>query len=74
MKRKRKPGYYTLLAAAILFVLGAVLTMVPMSYAYKACLLGYKAHCTLTPISTILCAAVAVIASALSYRYFTEGH
>ena len=53
MKRKKKPGYYTLLALTILSVLGAVLTMMPISYAYKECMLGYRAHCTLTPISTI---------------------
>ena len=72
MKRKKKPGYYTLLALTILLALGAVLTIMPISYAYRECMLGYKAHCTLTPISTILCAISAVIAFVVGQRWFTE--
>jgi hypothetical protein len=72
MKRKKKPGYYTLLATAILFLLGAVLTVMPMSYAYKECLLGYKAHCTLAPISTTMCAGISGIIFVLTNRYLTE--
>ena len=31
----------------------AVLTLIPTGTASKACFLGYKAHCSFTPISTI---------------------
>ena len=72
MKKKKKPGYYTLLSLAILFVLGAVLTIMPISYAYRECMLGYKAHCTLTPVSTILCVIFAVVAFVVGQRSFTE--
>jgi len=72
MKRKKKPGYYTLLALTILLALGAVLTIMPMSYAYRECMLGYKAHCTLTPISTNLCAIIAAITYVAGQRLFTE--
>ena len=72
MKRKKKPGYYTLLALTILFALGAMLTIMPISYAYRECMLGYKAHCTLTPISTILCVIIAVITYVVGQRLFTE--
>ena len=72
MKRKKKPGYYTLLVLTILLVLGAVLTIMPISYAYRDCILGYKAHCTLTPISTILCVIGAVITYMVGQRSFTE--
>ena len=72
MKRKKKPGYYTMLSLAILFVLGALLTLMPISYAYKPCLLGYRAHCTLTPISTIACAAFGVASWMAGQRWFTE--
>jgi uncharacterized membrane protein (DUF485 family) len=72
MKRKKKPGYYTLLALVILMVLGAVLTIMPISYAYKECMLGYKAHCTLTPVSTVSCLAVAAITWVVARTYFTE--
>ena len=69
---KKKPGYYTLLALTVLLALGAVLTIVPISYAYRECMLGYKAHCTLTPISTILCVIMAVITYVVGKRLFTE--
>ena len=72
MKRKKKPGYYTLLALTILWVLGAILTIMPIPYAYRECMLGYKAHCTLTPISTILCVILAVITYVVGQRSFTE--
>ena len=72
MKKKIKPGYYTLLTLAILWVLGAILTILPISNAYKECMLGYYAHCTLTPISTILCIIFSVITIELTNRLFTE--
>jgi hypothetical protein len=72
MKKKKKPGYYTMLTLAILFVLGAVLTILPVSYAYKDCLLGYKAHCTFTPISTVACIIIAVLIYMVMNRNFTE--
>ena len=72
MKRKKKPGYYTLLALTVLLALGAVLTIIPVSYAYTECMLGYKAHCTLTPISTILCIVAAVLTYVVGQRLFTE--
>lgn len=72
MKRKKKPGYYTLLALTVLLALGAVLTIIPVSYAYTECMLGYKAHCTLTPISTILCIVAAVLTYAVGQRLRTE--
>jgi hypothetical protein len=72
MKKKKKPGYYTLMALMIMMALGAVMTVMPVSYAYKDCLLGYKAHCTFTPISTILCIIAAVITYQVSQKLFTE--
>ena len=72
MKRRKKPGYYTLLALAVLLAGGAVLTIMPVSYAYKDCMLGYRAHCTLTPVSTILCIVAAVITYKMAQSSFTE--
>ena len=60
------------LVMVILMVLGAMLTIIPISYAYKECMLGYKAHCTLTPISTILCLIVAAITYVVMNRLFIE--
>jgi hypothetical protein len=56
----------------ILTVLGAMLTIMPVSYAYKECMLGYKAHCTLTPISTNACVIIATITYVVMNRLFTE--
>jgi len=42
---------------AITVVLG-IFTLIPAS-ASKPCLLGYYAHCSFTPISTIICWAIA---------------
>ncbi len=39
-------------------VLMGILTLVPAP-ASKPCLLGYYAHCSFTPISTVLCLAIA---------------
>jgi len=72
MKRKKKPGYYTLLVLTVSLAGGAVLTVMPMSYAYKDCMLGYRAHCTLTPVSTILCLVAAVITYVVGQSSFTE--
>ena len=72
MKRKKKPGYYTLLSLAILMILGAVLTIMPVPYSYKECILGYKAHCTLTPVSTILCVIAAAAIYVVMNGSFTE--
>ncbi|NPV00470.1 MAG: hypothetical protein HPY53_03710 [Brevinematales bacterium] len=44
--------------AIILLVLGG-LTLIPSPGASKACLLGYKAKCSFTPVSTIILLAAA---------------
>jgi len=38
--------------------IAAVMTVVPAP-ASKPCLLGYYAHCSLTPVSTLFCLAIA---------------
>jgi len=52
-----KMKWYWWLLVAIFALLG-VWTVVP-AQASKPCLLGYYAHCTFTPISTIICWIVA---------------
>ena len=37
----------------------AVVTLIPMASASKASLLGYKSHCSFTPISTLILLALA---------------
>jgi len=40
--------------AIVIAVLAGVSTLIPAS-ASKPCYLGYYAHCTFTPISTLIC-------------------
>jgi hypothetical protein len=58
----RKIVLFILFAAIIGgWIHAAVLTATPSEKASKLCLLGYKAHCTFTPISTIVCIIAALI-------------
>jgi len=38
----------------VALVLCAVKTVIPFPYVSKACMLGYKAGCSFTPISTVI--------------------
>ena len=52
-------GISTHMVFVVVELVLAVLTLIPRAAASKACLLGYKALCSFTPISTlILLAAV----------------
>lgn len=44
----------------IIFIILGMITLVPAN-ASKPCLLGYYAHCSLTPLSTIICWVIAAI-------------
>lgn len=43
----------------VLAVLLGICTLIPAPAASKPCLLGYNANCPFTPISTIICWAIA---------------
>jgi len=49
--------WYWWLLVAVFVILG-ISTLVPVP-AGKPCLLGYYAHCSFTPISTLICWAIA---------------
>ncbi len=55
----RKKGYMIWLVVTIIFTLAAISTVIPQDSVSKVCLLQYKAHCSFTPISTILCLLIA---------------
>lgn len=57
--KTRKKGYGIFLLLTIFITLAALWTIVPQATAHKVCLIGYKAHCTFTPISTIVCLLLA---------------
>ena len=53
----------TIIIYVVIFILSiaAVKTVIPNAQASKPCLLGYRATCSFTPISTIILIAAAVI-------------
>lgn len=52
--------WYYWLSLSVAVVLG-ICTAIPVESSSKACFLGYKALCPFTPISTLICLAVAVV-------------
>ena len=48
-------------AVIIILSIAAVKTVIPNSQASKPCLLGYKATCSFTPISTAILIVAAII-------------
>jgi hypothetical protein len=44
-----------------IWVICAIKTVIPNEAASKACLLGYKASCSFTPVSTVICLIGAVV-------------
>ena len=50
-----------LIAGAIASAISTIWTLVPDSSASKESMLGYKSHCSFTPISTIILIFMAVV-------------
>ena len=59
MKEKKK-GYGLLNVITIILTLAAISSLSPIMPASKDCLLGYKAHCSFTPISTVILIIAAI--------------
>ena len=57
-----------LIAGAISSAVATVITIIPDSSASKECMLGYKAHCSFTPISTVILIFIAVVFSYILLR------
>lgn len=72
MAKVKREGYMILFILTVVSVLAAILTVIPDSSADEPCKLGYKAHCSYTPISTILCIAIAGIVCLIRKRFFTK--
>lgn len=71
MKTKKK-GYGLLLTLTIVVTLAGLWTLLPQASASKTCLLGYKAHCTFAPISTLICFILVAIICKIRKIKFTE--
>ena len=52
----------------VALILAAVKTIIPFPYVSKPCMLGYKAGCSFTPISTIILVAMTAIVYLVSKR------
>jgi hypothetical protein len=70
MKVKKK-GYTFFLILSIIFTLAAICTLIPSSAVSGECMIGYKAHCTYTPISTAICLVLAGAFCVIRRRAFT---
>ena len=56
----------------MLFLILGITTLMPAP-ASKPCLLGYYAHCSFTPVSTIICWVIAGVCYWLGRRRVAEG-
>jgi len=70
MKEKKK-GYIPLLLLTVFFTILAILTLMPQASSSRECILGYRAHCTFTPISTLVCFAISGLVCVLRKRLLT---
>jgi hypothetical protein len=70
MTLKRVPIH---MVFAVIHPLLAIWTLIPVGTASKVCLLGYKAHCTFTPISTVILLALAGLHVFLHMRGRAKG-
>ncbi len=66
----RKKGYWVLFLLTILFTVCALSTILPSERVNEISMLGYKAHCSFTPISTILCIGFAALTCFIRKRFF----
>ena len=68
----RKKGYWALLVLTMLFTICALSTILPSERVDEVCMLGYKAHCSFTPVSTILCFGLAGLTCFIRKRFFVS--
>ena len=70
--KKRKKGYGLFLIITILLTLAAISTLLPQASVTKQSILGYKAHCSFAPISTVICILLTGLFCRIRKRKFTE--
>lgn len=78
--KTRKKGYKALLILTIIFTLAAISTVLPGKITDSITgatpkisekVVGYRAHCTFTPISTAICFALSAATCVIRKRKFT---
>lgn len=67
---KLKKLIVTFLAAVMIiaWISSAIMTVIPDSSASKVCYLGYEAHCSFTPFSTLISIVAAVFTLLIAKR------
>lgn len=70
-KIKKQPWYGILMGFTVIMTLSAIVTLIPSSEASKVCPLGYKAHCTFTPWSTLISLFLAMVSCKVRSKWFT---
>lgn len=68
----RKRGYWWLFALTIIFTLAAISTLLPSEHVNKTCMLAYNAHCSFTPISTLMCIIMAGASCTVRKKFFVS--
>jgi hypothetical protein len=69
---KEKKGYRLFLAGTIIVTLMGLTTLIPDPNVSKSCIAGYNAHCSFTPVSTILCFLLAGFYCIRRAKKYTE--
>jgi hypothetical protein len=64
--------FLIVLAGFVASAVSAVITVIPDSAASKMCMLGYKAHCSFAPISTIILVIMAVVFGLIFVRVYRK--
>ena len=72
IKKRKQPGYGIMMGLTIIATLAALLTLMPQGSASKLCRLGYKAHCSFTPISTLICLFISLVICKLRVLLFVK--
>ena len=68
----KKKGYGVLLVITIVFTVAGVATVIPASSASRECVMGYRAFCAYTPVSTATCLILAALACVVRRREFRD--
>ncbi len=68
MSQHKTFTYRILWGITVIITLVGIITLIPDQGVSKSCLIGYKAHCSFAPISTILCFFLAAMSCVIRKR------
>ena len=60
------------MGVTVIMTLSAVVTLIPDAAADKICKLGYKAHCSFTPWSTVISLFLAMVSCKIRSKWFLK--